>query len=206
MGGKGITAMIILAVCGGIFMLAGGLALAERDFNGRLERDGHEDDDGHGPFETRKNMRGAHDVARTTSGLYKRECGSCHFAYQPGLLPVESWRKVMDGLTDHFGEDAELPPEEAKAIMKYLADNASDKSEYKTSVRITKSLRGKEPLLRISQTPYFTHEHDEIPRKFYSPGTKVKSLSHCNRCHVQADEGSYNEHEVNIPGVGRWDD
>ena len=29
---------------------------------------------------------------------YKEECGACHFAYQPELLPSGSWEKVLAGL------------------------------------------------------------------------------------------------------------
>jgi hypothetical protein len=56
------------------------------------------------------------------------------------------------------------------------------------------------------QAPRLRHEHREIPQKLYKDNPKVKSLSYCNRCHANAGEGSFNEHEVNIPGVGRWDD
>ena len=35
-----------------------------------------------------------------------QECGECHMAFQPALLPAESWRRIMTGLSDHFGEDA----------------------------------------------------------------------------------------------------
>ena len=27
--------------------------------------------------------------------FYKNECGACHMAYQPGLLPTASWTRVM---------------------------------------------------------------------------------------------------------------
>ncbi|MEQ1807816.1 MAG: cytochrome C, partial [Burkholderiaceae bacterium] len=29
---------------------------------------------------------------------YTEECGSCHSAYPPGLLPVASWQLLMDNL------------------------------------------------------------------------------------------------------------
>ncbi len=33
------------------------------------------------------------DVAPVKNALYLEECGACHFAYQPGLLPSRSWKK-----------------------------------------------------------------------------------------------------------------
>ena len=46
------------------------------------------------------------DVAAVENPLYQEECGSCHMAYPPGLLPGRSWEKLMTGLADHFGENA----------------------------------------------------------------------------------------------------
>lgn len=40
------------------------------------------------------------------SANWKAECGSCHIAFEPGLLPSESWVKMMAGLDKHFGADA----------------------------------------------------------------------------------------------------
>jgi hypothetical protein len=34
----------------------------------------------------------------------------------------------------------------------------------------------------------------------------VASFSNCQACHRGADAGIYNEHQVVIPGLGRWDD
>jgi hypothetical protein len=42
--------------------------------------------------------------------LYKDECGSCHFAYPPTMLPAASWERVMAGLGAHFGDNADSAP------------------------------------------------------------------------------------------------
>lgn len=160
------------------------------------------DDDG----KLKKGLRGASDVARADNPVYVKECGSCHFPYQPGLLPSKSWERLMSNLADHFGDNAELAPEDQTALTGYLTANSADKSNQKASVKIMKSIKGGQQTLRITQTPYFIHEHREIPQKLYKDNPEVKSLSYCNRCHVKAGEGSFNEHEVNIPGVGRWED
>jgi len=66
-----------------------------------------DDERKHGFF---KGMWGGNsaDVAMVDNTLYQQECGSCHFAYQPGLLPARSWSTIMQGLDQHFGENAEL--------------------------------------------------------------------------------------------------
>lgn len=74
-------------------------------------------------------------VAPVENPQYLEECGSCHFAYQPGLLPARSWTKVMAGLENHFGENAELPPEDVKSLTDYLLKNAADHASYKRSKR-----------------------------------------------------------------------
>ena len=64
-----------------------------------------------------------------------KECGECHMAFQPALLPTESWRRIMAGLAGHFGEDASLEPELAAEIEAYLVQNAEHGDG--TKLRIT---------------------------------------------------------------------
>ena len=45
---------------------------------------------------------GKTDVAPVNNQLYIKECGSCHFPYQPGLLPSNAWNKMMEKLLSHF--------------------------------------------------------------------------------------------------------
>ena len=35
---------------------------------------------------------------------------------------------------------------------------------------------------------------------------RVRSFSNCNACHRYAERGSFNEHEIRIPGYGRYED
>lgn len=144
-------------------------------------------------------------VALAANPLYQNECGSCHMAYPPGLLPERSWRRLMSGLNDHFGDNAELDTANHQAITAYLVDNSADKSNYRRSRRFAES-RGSTVTLRISETAYFTHEHDEIPARLVTGNEDVRSFSHCNACHTKATQGSFRERDIRIPGYGRWDD
>ncbi|MCW9012309.1 MAG: diheme cytochrome c [Gammaproteobacteria bacterium] len=145
-------------------------------------------------------------VANISNPVYKEECGSCHMAYPPGLLPASSWTKMMSGLEDHFGDNAELDADTHKAISEYLLTNSADKSDYRRSSKFNRSIKAEDAPLRISELPYFKHEHDEIPDRMVKGNTKVTSFSHCNACHTKAEQGSFNEHDIRIPGYGRWDD
>ena len=146
------------------------------------------------------------DVAPVNNPVYREECGSCHFAFQPGYLPEKSWRKMMAGLEDHFGDNAELDAETNKNLLDYMVANSADKSNYKRSKRIMGSLRQGEVPLRISDTLYFKKKHDEIPLRYVVDNKDVGSYSKCEACHKRAEAGSYNDDEVDIPGVGRWED
>lgn len=162
---------------------------------------GDDDDDGDRSFWKRKP-----GVAPVTNSLYREECGSCHFAYQPGLLPEQSWSKIMSSLDDHFGDNAELNPEAHQQIVDYLKRNSADKANDRRSRKILRSVSLASAPLRITETSYIKHEHDEIPRRYIAGNDKVASLSNCDACHQKAAQGSFSEREINIPGVGRWDD
>ena len=146
------------------------------------------------------------DVAPMANEAYKKECGSCHLAYQPGLLPARSWQKIMGTLDRHFGDNAELAPEDNKAIADYLSKNSADGSNYKASVKIANSIPSGETPVAISRTAYFVHKHREIPDRMVKGNPLVMSFSHCGRCHQNAAAGSFGEHEVNIPGYGKFED
>ncbi len=145
------------------------------------------------------------DVAPVQSATYQEECGSCHFAYQPGLLPVASWQRLMDGLANHFGENAELGKEVSDELRAYLVANAADRVGTGRSPGIANSLRGSAPL-RITETTYFRRHHHEIPARIVKDNPEIGSFSRCDACHTGAAQGNYDEHGVRIPGYGHWED
>lgn len=149
--------------------------------------------------------KGRSDVAPVDNPKYAKECSACHMAYQPGLLPERSWRKLMDGLDKHFGENAELPDADRQELTDYLAKNAADHAKHKRSAQLAKSIAKNDTPLRITEVPFFTKEHRKVATKIKG-SDKVKSLSQCDVCHQKANDGSFAEGEINIPGIGRWGD
>lgn len=137
--------------------------------------------------------------------LYAEECSTCHFAYQPGLLPERSWRKIMAGLEDHFGENAELDEVDRQKLETYLTKNAGDHVNYKRSKKLMRSIRNGDTPMRISKIPYFVKEHREVPRGAIKHD-KIRSISNCDACHTTAAKGRFGERGINIPGYGKWDD
>jgi len=161
------------------------------------------DNDDEGFFSFFKRQPG---VAPVSNQLYKEECGSCHFAYQPGWLPQRSWQHIMSNLGDHYGDNAELNQADQKNILDYLANTSADNSDYRRSKKIMRSLDESSAPQRISELRYIKHEHDEIPQRLVTKNDKVVSLSYCDACHQDADKGSFSERQIKIPGYGAWDD
>jgi hypothetical protein len=97
-------------------------------------------------------------------------------AFQPALLPAESWRRIMAGLADHFGEDASLEADVAADIEAYLVANAG---------------RGDGSKLRITEQRWFLHEHDFPDRVWQKP--EIRSKANCEACHRDAARGLYED-------------
>jgi len=118
---------------------------------------------------------------------YKSECGSCHVAYPPMLLPARSWQAIVDGLDRHFGTNAAVDDKSLAEIRAFLRKNAGrDQSS------------GAAPVLRITETPWFKREHRKVPASIWS-SAKVKSPSNCGACHQGADDGNFDESSISIP-------
>ena len=118
---------------------------------------------------------------------WNEECGSCHIAYPPKLLIADDWQKLMGGLDKHFGANAVLDAEDNKEILDFLRRNAGFRKKYSA------------PSLRISDTPWFTHEHREISSNTWADPA-VKSRSNCVACHINAEHGDWSERGIRVPG------
>ena len=128
---------------------------------------------------------------------YRETCGTCHFAYQPELLPSASWQKILDGLDDHFGEAIKLDPDTRKIITEYVKVNAADHSSAKRAVEIMRCLGTRTPL-RITEIPYILRKHHKVPPKVLKRDS-IGSLSNCSACHTTAENGIYEDDYVVIP-------
>jgi len=137
--------------------------------------------------------------------VYRDECGACHTAYPPGLLPTSSWQAIMQGLDDHFGENAELLPDTAAHITAYLDEHASDRGDPMRNDRLLRGVQGRPPL-RITELPFFKDKHEEVPARMVEGNPEVQTFSRCEACHRGAEKGRFDEDNVAIPGSGRWDD
>ena len=123
---------------------------------------------------------------------YLNFCGSCHFAYQPGLLPRASWEKMMS--EGHFGT---LDEQTRKQIMDYLKTNSAENNTSEISRKILASVGANKPT-KIMDIPYIRKKHDEISPDVFKRKT-IGSRSNCIACHTKAKEGNYEDDFVKIP-------
>ena len=106
----------------------------------------------------------------STSSKWKEECGSCHIPYPPQMLSADNWQRLMGGLNKHFGANAALDARDSKQILGFLERNSGSGDKYSSAS------------LRISDTPWFKHEHHVIAAKEWAH-PDVKSRSNCSACH-----------------------
>ena len=145
-------------------------------------------------------------VAPVTDELYLEECGACHFAYQPGWLPSRSWTRLIgpEALADHFGDNAELDEADRKRLAQVLLKGAAERSGYKRSRKVYRSLDRDADPLRITETPYIRDKHGRIPDGLVAGNEAVGSLAQCDACHTGASDGDFDDDRVVIPGHGPW--
>ena len=143
--------------------------------------------------------------APVTDETYAKECGSCHFAYLPGMLPERSWRALMARSNQHFGETLALAPATARRIEDYLASNAADRSDYEGAKMMTWELAKEATPQRITALPLMRHRHVVVNKLMASPvyGVKVKTLANCDACHEKAATGSFAYDQILVPGVSK---
>lgn len=129
------------------------------------------------------------------NATYQTECGACHWAFHPSLLPKASWAQVISSLDDHFGEDASLPADKAAEIAHYLEMFASEAWDTEAANRF-RTVSQAEPA-RITKTPYWITKHRQIdPAIFDDPA--VNSESNCTACHRDADTGRFDDQAIAI--------
>lgn len=136
----------------------------------------------------------------TVPKAYVQECGSCHLAYPPGLLPAASWQRIMSGLDRHYGSDASLDAPAVAALSSWLQANAARR-------RATEQ----PPEDRITKARWFEREHRRIDPAVWTHAS-VKSAANCAACHTRAEQGDFDDDSIRVPAgldprlARRWRD
>jgi cytochrome b len=127
---------------------------------------------------------------------YVQECGSCHMAYPPSLSRSVRWIAIMDGLPDHFGEDASLEPALMSRIRAYLTMNAAEKWDTRAAHELQGS-NAQDPL-RLTATPFWIGMHRGIPESVFK-SRAVGAKGACEKCHNDASTGRFDPQDIHIP-------
>lgn len=128
-------------------------------------------------------------VPPVTDSVVLKECGACHMAFPPAFLPARSWRRLVHGLADHFGEDAGLPAETMEIIGAYMAANAGDVAPGGVARKYMRWVAPDGTPLRLTENPAFRREH-RFPESVWKD-PKVVARSNCLACHADAARGRF---------------
>jgi hypothetical protein len=128
-------------------------------------------------------------IAPVSDPTVRRECGSCHMAFPPGLLPARSWSRLVEDRGDHFGEDLALPAATAELIAGYLVANAGDTASRGLARKYMRWIGPDGTPLRITENPAFLRKHPFPGSTWRDP--KVVTKSNCLACHADAAQGAF---------------
>jgi hypothetical protein len=131
------------------------------------------------------------DVGPNTSATYEKECGGCHFAYQPQWLPERSWRKLVGSLGQHFGDNAEIKGGARDAVLEYLVNNSADHVDTWRSREVLEAIPRGETPTSITRVLYVGGIHGGFLDPNFKGTPQVKTLSQCPVCHIRAERGSF---------------
>ncbi len=135
-------------------------------------------------------------VPMKANAAWASECGDCHIAYHPSLLPRSSWRQIMAGLEDHFGEDASLDEDTKAEITAFLNEYASERWDSEAANELRKTDTQKP--LWITASPYWKQRHGDLEAEIFKRKT-IGSKGNCLACHKDAASGRFNDEEISIP-------
>lgn len=137
------------------------------------------------------------------NATWRSECGSCHLAYHPTLLPARSWEALLEQQTDHFGEDLALDPETLAAIRAFLTHNAAETRLTEPAWKIGASIPVGETPLRITETPYWKRKHQDISEQVWHR-PRVGGKANCGACHLDAEQGTFEDAAMRLPKAATW--
>lgn len=134
--------------------------------------------------------------AGATDPVYAEECGACHMAYHPSLLPARSWTALIAGLDDHFGEDASLDPATAAEIEAWLTPRAAETVETLPAVALARD--GGTAAVSITASGFWKRTHAGFADAVFT-APAVAARSNCAACHSDAASGLFSPFAISIP-------
>jgi cytochrome b len=137
-------------------------------------------------------------AALPEDATWREECGSCHLAFHPNLLPARSWQRLMNEQARHFGTDLALDPSVTAAVLAFLTRNAAELSKTEAAFKINRSIAAGSTPLRITDTPYWIAKHEGIGIDVWT-SANIKGKANCAACHADAEAGTFEDSAMRVP-------
>ncbi|VAW85953.1 Cytochrome b [hydrothermal vent metagenome] len=129
---------------------------------------------------------------------WNEECGACHLAFHPGLLPIRAWQHLFAQQEDHFQEDLMLDEETLIELMNYARENSAEKRQTEAAWKINRSVMKNETPLKITEVAYWKEKHADITDAVWQQES-IQSKANCGACHHDAEQGTFQDAAMKIP-------
>lgn len=130
--------------------------------------------------------------------LWEEECGACHLAYHPSLLPAQGWRAMFAQQQDHFGEPLGLDGATVDTLLGFATANSAEQGASEAAVRIAATTEALPESLRITGLAYWRMQHADIDDAVWKTAP-VHGKSDCGACHYDAGSGTFEDSAMRIP-------
>jgi len=170
----------------GVLLLSGILGSATMYFRGYITQTDAE------PFLPFKNE------PLPTNAVWQTECGECHLAFHPTLLPARSWELMMKKQGEHFDEDLDYDESTIDEILTFMKNNSSESGLTEVAHKINESIPATATPQRITETRHWKRKHREIDEKYWKADL-VKSKTNCAACHLDAETGWFEDSNMRLP-------
>jgi len=129
---------------------------------------------------------------------WNSECGDCHLAFHPSLLPARSWQRMLAEQADHFGEDLGLDAETLATLERFAVANAAERGLSEPARKQIRTIPAGEAPLRITATAYWREQHAKIDDRYWRR-PDVGSRANCAACHLDAELGTFEDAAMHLP-------
>lgn len=133
-----------------------------------------------------------------TNAAWSSECGGCHLAFHPTLLPARSWEALLADQANHFGDDLGLDAVTLTELREFARRNAAESAQTEAAWKINRSIPAEEAPLRITETGYWKRKHRGIADNVWQ-ASAVRSKANCAACHLDAGRGTFEDAAMRLP-------
>jgi hypothetical protein len=110
---------------------------------------------------------------KTSQQLYLETCAGCHIPVPPAVLPTESWKRILENPSSHYGTSVDMIRITQVLLWEYLAT-------------FSRPVSRNEPVpVYITQARYFKALHPRVDLP------KPTTLKTCIVCHPAAQQYDY---------------